>query len=253
MAHGPSDACQHPGSHCQYPVRAGGQFRAIRVSSPWLTGRQYPMRGCPDLALDWHRLTAVPPADPRDQRPTQRIPGLKPPESQRTRGPSHDCPASPASGRLHHQPGPRPAKRPPPRRRVRQEPIPTQARASATGASSTGPQNKQAAAACPQATAETSRQQQHAHRQQQEINRQQHAPRQHSSGSLRRDSHRGRCRRPTGASCGPVPEAPSGGGAGLGRDRLMADWVARWRALGRAVAGWWYGRAVGGAAVSRRG
>ena len=44
------------------------------------------------------------------------------------------------SGSLHHQPGPRPAKRPPQQRRVRQQPIPTQARATATGVSSTGPQ-----------------------------------------------------------------------------------------------------------------
>jgi hypothetical protein len=38
------------------------------------------------------------------------------------------------------RPGPRPAKRPPPRHQVRPEPIPTQARASATGATSTGQQ-----------------------------------------------------------------------------------------------------------------
>jgi hypothetical protein len=31
--------------------------------------------------------------------------------------------------------------------------------------------------------------------------------------------------------CGPVLEAPCGGGAGLGRDRPRADPAARWRAL----------------------
>ena len=38
-----------------------------------------------------------------------------------------------ADGPLHHQPGPRPAKRPPPHIQVRPGPIPTQVRASATG------------------------------------------------------------------------------------------------------------------------
>ena len=37
-------------------------------------------------------------------------------------------------------------------------------------------------------------------------------------------------------TCGAVVEAPCGGGAGLGRDRLRADPAARWRALGRARA-----------------
>jgi hypothetical protein len=109
---------------------------------------------------------------PRDQRPSQRAPGLRPPESPRSRGSSRDCPETLASGRLLRppssaapglrppesprsrgssrdcpetlasgpQPGLRPATCPPPRHRVRQEPIPTQARASATGAMSTGQQ-----------------------------------------------------------------------------------------------------------------
>jgi hypothetical protein len=58
---------------------------------------------------------------------------VPPPESQRSRGSSRDCPEPQASGRHHPQPGLRSAKRPPPRHRVRQEQIPTQARASATG------------------------------------------------------------------------------------------------------------------------
>ena len=37
-------------------------------------------------------------------------------------------------------------------------------------------------------------------------------------------------------TCGPVLEAPCGGGAGLGRDRPRADLDVRWRALGRARA-----------------
>ncbi len=36
-------------------------------------------------------------------------------------------------------------------------------------------------------------------------------------------------------SCGPVLEAPFGGGAGLGRDRPRADPAARWRALVRGA------------------
>jgi hypothetical protein len=67
-------------------------------------------------------------------------PGSRPAEDQRTSVPSHDCPASPASGLHHPKPGPRPAGRPPPSQQVRPEPIPTQARASATGATSTGQQ-----------------------------------------------------------------------------------------------------------------
>ncbi len=37
-------------------------------------------------------------------------------------------------------------------------------------------------------------------------------------------------------TCGPVLEAPCGGGAGLGRDRPRAVSDVRWRALGRARA-----------------
>jgi hypothetical protein len=61
-------------------------------------------------------------------------------EAQRTRVLSHDCPASPASCLHQPQLGSRPAGRPPQRQRVHPEPIPTQARASATGATSTGQQ-----------------------------------------------------------------------------------------------------------------
>ncbi len=68
-------------------------------------------------------------------------PGSRQAEGQRTSVPSHDCPVSPASCLYHPQPGLRQAGRPPPRQRVRPEPIPTQARASATGATSTGQQN----------------------------------------------------------------------------------------------------------------
>ena len=51
VAHGPSEERSYADSCCQYPFRAGGQRRAVRVSTPWLTGRHYPMTGpCPRLA-----------------------------------------------------------------------------------------------------------------------------------------------------------------------------------------------------------
>ena len=82
------------------------------------------------LARDGHRLaTAV--SGPRNQRPSQRAPGPEPSKSLHSSALHHR--PSVAFGRLHRQPGPRPAKRPPPRSRFRPGPIPTQARASATG------------------------------------------------------------------------------------------------------------------------
>jgi hypothetical protein len=135
-----------PNTCCQYPERASGQFRAIRVCFPWPTGRRQslsswvahglsvPLLVWLGLPLDSHSQTTV--SDPRNQRPSQRAQDLGPLESQHTQGHSLDCPASPASSRLHNhwQPGPRPARRPPLHCWVRPGPIMTQAHASATGA-----------------------------------------------------------------------------------------------------------------------
>jgi hypothetical protein len=41
VAHGPLVARQYPGARRQYPAASCVSRRAIRVSSPWLTGRQY--------------------------------------------------------------------------------------------------------------------------------------------------------------------------------------------------------------------
>ncbi len=145
QAHGgrpPSPAVGSP------PVKRP-RIRAIRVSFPRLTGRKFlesreaygpsvPLLERPGPAL----IDSRPPAasGPSDHRPNQRAPILGPSESQRARGPSLGCPASPASGHRPNQPDqrPGPTERSPPRRRVRPRPIPTQARASATGATCTG-------------------------------------------------------------------------------------------------------------------
>ncbi len=60
------------------------------------------------------------------------VTGLRPPSTR---------PGGPGPRPAKRRPGPRPAKRPPPHHLVRPEPIPTQARASATGATSTGQQH----------------------------------------------------------------------------------------------------------------
>jgi hypothetical protein len=41
VAHGPLVARQYPGARRQYPAASCVSRRAIRVSHPWLTGRQY--------------------------------------------------------------------------------------------------------------------------------------------------------------------------------------------------------------------
>jgi hypothetical protein len=82
----------------------------------------------------------TPPLRARATSDLEAGPGSRPAAAQRTRVPSHDCPASPVSCLHHPQPVPRPAGRPPLRQRVRPEPIPTQARASTTGSTSTGQQ-----------------------------------------------------------------------------------------------------------------
>ncbi len=158
-----------PGLLRQYPVLvlAGGQSRAIQVSTRhpwWLTGRHshvstrardvstpithavsitpfesvphgsqavVTVLGCPGPASVGHCQTPAP--GPLDKRPSQRAWGLLPSESQRSQGSSRDCLEPPASCRHRPQPGLRPAVRP--------EPILTQARASATGATSTDQQD----------------------------------------------------------------------------------------------------------------
>ena len=89
---------------CQFPM-------AHRPSAPcWLAGgsRAVSSPACVSLALVPTRFSGQ-----RHQRPSKRAPRYGPAsESQRTRDPSpaRGCPASPGSGRLPYQPGPRPGR-----------------------------------------------------------------------------------------------------------------------------------------------
>ncbi len=123
MAHRPLASCW----------LAGGS-RAI--CTPACESGPFPRRPPPNRLIE--------PARPTSTSSRERAPSLGlPSESRRTRVNAPACPASPASGRLHHRRACAPDERTPPRLRVRPRlrlPSPTQARASATGASSTGPQ-----------------------------------------------------------------------------------------------------------------
>ncbi len=135
---------------------------SVRVSSPWLTGRQ-PHVSTPTRAVSTPNVPAVriAPSEsvPHGARavstpvfklaPIGRHSGPARPASKPAGAGSRTLPpkalrptfhTSSAAGRHHHPPGPCPAKRPPSHIRNRPGPIPTQARASATGVSSTGPQ-----------------------------------------------------------------------------------------------------------------
>ena len=170
MARGPTGARQYPGTRCQYPVCAGGgQIRAIRVSSPWHTGRQShvstPARAVSTPfapAVRFEPSESVPRGSQAVSTPCADVRALRsagtvrrsirrraravstPPSGPRVS--SHpspsvpDCPASPAYGRLHHQPGQRPASalhRATGSARSRSRPRPAP---PPQGASSTGPQ-----------------------------------------------------------------------------------------------------------------
>jgi len=146
------------------PNRAGGQSRAIRVRPqwhtgrqsgvstptrvvstpfapaingapsesvpPWLTGRQYPKPGPRRRSARPDVRSTSGPTPPASSHPsTER----EPLGAQRGQGHCETAPRRHWSSDPRPLPGPRPARRPPPRLRVRQEPIPTQARASATG------------------------------------------------------------------------------------------------------------------------
>ena len=152
---------QYPGF---VPNRAGGQSRAIRVRPqwrtgrqsgvstpprvvstpfapavngapsesvpPWLTGRQYPKPGPRRRSARPDVRSTSGPTPPASSHPsTER----EPLGAQRGQGHCETAPRRHWSSDPRPLPGPRPARRPPPRHRVRQEPIPTQARASATG------------------------------------------------------------------------------------------------------------------------
>ena len=155
---------RHPCSRCQYPIRAGSQFRARRVSPPWHTGRQTHVSTPADIvstpiapAVSVAPSESVPPWLTGRQYPMSGpCPRLAPSDCSSARGPAPPAsqPAGPGSRAIRvlactrpfarpprdagvrppsPPAGPAPGPRPPPRRQVRPEPSPTQARASATG------------------------------------------------------------------------------------------------------------------------